>query len=49
MSGMPLFWIILFVIAALVFFAVAAVITILGVRDLRTLVGKTGVKEKRET
>jgi hypothetical protein len=40
MSGLPLFWMILFAFAALVFFGVAAVIAVLGVRDLRALVGK---------
>jgi len=41
-NGIALFWIILFAIAALMFFGIAAVITVVGFRDLRILLTKSG-------
>jgi hypothetical protein len=47
MTAGALFWLILFGIAALVFFGIALVVTIRGVADLRDLLGsaKRRVKE----
>ncbi len=40
MNGGALFWLIVFGVSALLFFAVALVVTIRGVGDLRDLLGK---------
>ena len=42
MNGIALFWIILFAVSALMFFGIAAVITVVGFRDLRVLLTKSG-------
>lgn len=45
MSNGTLFWLIVFAISALTFFAVAAVVTIKGASDLRDLL-RPGAKER---
>ena len=46
MTAGALFWIILFGIAALVFFGIALVVTIRGVSDLRDLLGSSRHRAK---
>ncbi|MBI4428332.1 MAG: hypothetical protein HY562_04365 [Ignavibacteriales bacterium] len=41
MSPAILFWIIIFALAVLLFFAVAAVITVVGIKDLRDLLTRS--------
>ncbi len=41
MDGISLFWIIIYILATLMFFGTAGVITVLGARDLRDLLGKS--------
>jgi hypothetical protein len=41
MTATALFWIILFVVSALLFFASAAIITVIGTRDLRDLLRRS--------
>jgi len=45
MSGSTLFWLIVFAVAALLFFGTASVITVLGIRDLRDLLRKSETKQ----
>jgi hypothetical protein len=46
MTDGALFWLILFGIAALVFFGIALVVTIRGVSNLRDLLGSSGRRGK---
>jgi len=46
MTTGALFWLILFGIAALVFFGIALVVTIRGISDLRDLLGSSGRRGK---
>ncbi len=41
MDGIALLWIIIYIVATLMFFGTAAVITVLGARDLRDLLRKS--------
>ncbi len=45
MSASAIFWVVVYVIAALLFFATASVITVIGIRDLRDLLSRS-VKTK---
>jgi hypothetical protein len=40
-------WLIVGAISAVVFFGIAAVVTVLGIRDLRELLGGTTVRTKK--
>ena len=42
MNPVALVWIILFACAALMFFGIAGIISVLGFRDLRSLLSKSG-------
>lgn len=45
MTGISLIWIVVFALAAILFFGTAAVITVLGMRDLRDLLRNSGAKK----
>ncbi len=45
MDNASLLWIILFAIAALLFFGTACVITVVGVKDLKDLLSRSSKKE----
>ncbi len=47
MSGISMFWIIVYFCAALLFFGTAAVITIFGIRDLKDLLSKSETRGKK--
>jgi len=46
MTGLSFIWIVVFALAALFFFGTAAVITVLGGRDLRDLLRSSGPKKQ---
>ena len=48
MSGIVLFWIILYLCATLLFFGTAAVITVFGIRDLKDLLNKTEARDRKQ-
>ena len=45
MNGLTLFWVVVYCCATLLFFAVAAIITVVGLRDLRDLLSRSVKKE----
>ncbi len=47
MTGSVLIWIVIFAAAALLFFGTAAVITIVGVQDLRDLLSRSTKKDRQ--
>lgn len=49
MNGSSLFWIIVFALAALLFFGAAIVITVVGIRDLKDLLRKSETKKLSST
>ncbi len=49
MNGSSLFWIIVFALAALLFFGTAIVITAVGIRDLKDLLRKSETKKQSST
>lgn len=45
MTDLSFIWIVVFALAALLFFGTAVVITVLGMRDLRDLLRRSGAKK----